>query len=169
MHWRWVPLSLQIRWVRPPPPTPTLPPANAPSIKIFSCIGLFPRLKCQFYHAAITLATKLGAYKSPQMVVESTENTAKYGEILIPSWIWPWRSRSIIPKTKGILTKEFSHFWSKFGNSSWNGWQVIARTKTCQQTYAQAHRRGRQYSEAPCKTLGPLFLTWINLNPEMDK
>ena len=34
------------------------------------------------------------------------------------------------PKTIGILTKMFLHVWFKFGDSSWNQSQVIARTSS---------------------------------------
>ena len=42
--------------------------------------------------------------------------------------IWPWSSRSINPQNNRDLNQGVLLFWSKFGDSSFNRWQVIART-----------------------------------------
>ena len=48
--------------------------------------------------------------------------------ILLWSWIWPWSSRSITPQNNRGLNQGVLLFWSKFGDSSLNGWQVITQT-----------------------------------------
>ena len=50
------------------------------------------------------------------------------GKFWLWSWIWPWRSRSITPKNNKNLNQGLLHLLSKFGDSSLNGWWVIART-----------------------------------------
>ena len=52
----------------------------------------------------------------------------KWGNFLLLTYIWPWRSRSINPKNNRDLNKCVLLFWSKFGDSSLKGWQAIART-----------------------------------------
>ena len=44
------------------------------------------------------------------------------------SSIWPWRSKSMNPKNNRDLNQGVLHFWSKFGDCSLSGWQVIVRT-----------------------------------------
>ena len=53
---------------------------------------------------------------------------SKWGKIRLSSWIWPLRSRSITPKNSRHLNQGVLHLWSKFGDSSLNGWWVIMRT-----------------------------------------
>ena len=47
---------------------------------------------------------------------------------LLLSWIWPWSSRSITPQNNRDLNQGVLPLWSKFGDSSLNARQVIART-----------------------------------------
>ena len=54
--------------------------------------------------------------------------SSKWGKIWLSSWIWPWRSRSIIPKNNRHLNQGLLHLCSKFGDSSLNEWWVIVRT-----------------------------------------
>ena len=54
--------------------------------------------------------------------------SSKWGKFLLLSSIWPWSSRSIVPQNNRDLNQGLSHLWSKFGDSSLNGWWVIART-----------------------------------------
>ena len=54
--------------------------------------------------------------------------SSKWGKFLLLSSIWPWSSRSIVPKNNRDLNQGLFHLWSKFGDSSLNGWWVIART-----------------------------------------
>ena len=42
----------------------------------------------------------------------------------------PWRSWSIVPQNNRDLNQGLLHLWSKFGDPSWNGWWVIARTSS---------------------------------------
>ena len=54
--------------------------------------------------------------------------SSKWGKFWLLSSIWPWSSRSIVPKNNRDLNQGLLHLWSKFGDSSLNGWWVIART-----------------------------------------
>ena len=54
--------------------------------------------------------------------------SSKCGKFWLLSSIWPWSSRSIIPKNNRDLNQGLLHLWSKFGDSSLNGWWVTART-----------------------------------------
>ena len=54
--------------------------------------------------------------------------SSKYGDFSLWSKIWPWSSRSITPQNNRDLNQGVLLYWSKFGDSSLNGWQVIART-----------------------------------------
>ena len=54
--------------------------------------------------------------------------SSKWGKFWLLSSIWPWSSRSIVPQNKRDLNQGLFHLWSKFGDSSLNGWWVIART-----------------------------------------
>ena len=70
--------------------------------------------------------------------------SSKYGNFLLWSLIWPWSSRSIKPQNNRDLNQGVLLFWSKFGDSSLNGWQVIARTSKWlphTQTYTQTQTR----------------------------
>ena len=51
-----------------------------------------------------------------------------WGKLWLLSSIWPWSSRSTGPKNNRDLNQCLLHIWSKFGDSSLNGWWVIART-----------------------------------------
>ena len=67
--------------------------------------------------------------------------SSKWGKFWLISLIWPWSSRSIIPKNNRDLNQGLLHLWSKFGDSSLNGWWVIARTSwwlTDRHTHTQA-------------------------------
>ena len=65
---------------------------------------------------------------------------SKYGNFLLLGWIWPWSSRSITPQNNRDLNQGVLLFWSKFGDSSLNGWQVIARTSKWL-PHTQTHRQ----------------------------
>ena len=54
--------------------------------------------------------------------------SSKWGKFWLLSSIWPWRSRSMNPQNNWDLHHCALHTWSKFGDSSLNGWQVIVRT-----------------------------------------
>ena len=54
--------------------------------------------------------------------------SSKWGKFWLRNSIWPWRSRSIVPQNNRDLNQGLLHLWSKFGDPSWNGWWVIART-----------------------------------------
>ena len=63
-------------------------------------------------------------------------------EFVLSSQIWPWRSRSINPKSNKNLNQGVLHFWSRFGDSSLSGWQVTARTRS-RLTHKTDGRTGR--------------------------
>ena len=55
---------------------------------------------------------------------------------------WPWRSGSIIPRNNRDLNQGLLHLWSRFGDSSLNGWWVVAWTSwwlTDTKTHIQTH------------------------------
>ena len=56
--------------------------------------------------------------------------SSKWGKIWLSSQIWPWRSRSIIPKNNRDPNQGVLHLWSKFGDPSLNGRWVIVRTSS---------------------------------------
>ena len=56
--------------------------------------------------------------------------SSKWGKIWFSSLIWPWRSRSIIPKNNRGPKQGVLHLWSKFGNPSLNERRVIVRTSS---------------------------------------
>ena len=67
--------------------------------------------------------------------------SSKWGKFWLLSSIWPWSSRSIVPKNNRDLNQGLLHIWSKFGDSSLNGLWVIARTSwwlTDRHTHTQA-------------------------------
>ena len=73
------------------------------------------------------------------------------------SKIWPWRSRSITPQNNRDLNQGLLHLWPKFGDPSWKGSWVIARTSSWL-THGRTHthtdrRRQRQYPK-PLLTSG---------------
>ena len=68
--------------------------------------------------------------------------SSKWGKFWLLSSIWPWSSRSIIPKNNRDLNQGLLHLWSKFGDSSLNGWWVTARTSwwlTDRHTHTHTH------------------------------
>ena len=78
--------------------------------------------------------------------------SSKWGKFWLWSSIWPWRSRSIVPQNNRDLNQGLLHLWFKFGDPSWKGWWVIARTSswlTHGRTHTQTDtRRQRQYPKA---------------------
>ena len=54
--------------------------------------------------------------------------SSKWGKFWLLSSIWSWSSRSIVLKNDRDLNQGLLHLQSKFGDSSLNGWWVIART-----------------------------------------
>ena len=86
------------------------------------------------------------------------QTSSKWGEIWLSSWIWPWRSWSIIPKNNRDLNQCVLHLWSKFGDPSLNEWWVIVRTNSWlidTHTDTQTHRRSR-WQNRKAKTCDPL-------------
>ena len=71
----------------------------------------------------------------------------KYGNFSLLSQIWPWSSRSINPQNNRDLNQGVLLFWSKFGDSSLNGRQVIARTSKWL-PHTQTHRHTDRQTEA---------------------
>ena len=68
--------------------------------------------------------------------------SSKWGKFWLLSSIWPWSSRSIVPQNNRDLNQGLFHLWSKFGDSSLNGWWVIARTSwwlTDRHTHTHTH------------------------------
>ena len=68
--------------------------------------------------------------------------SSKWGKFWLLSSIWPRSSRSIIPKNNTDLNQGLLHLWSKFGDSSLNGWWVTARTSwwlTDRHTHTHTH------------------------------
>ena len=68
--------------------------------------------------------------------------SSKWGKFWLLSSIWFWSSRSIIPKNNRDLNQGLLHLWSKFGDSSLNGWWVTARTSwwlTDRHTHTHTH------------------------------
>ena len=57
-------------------------------------------------------------------------SNSKWGKFWRWSSIWHWRSQSIVPQNKRDLNQGLLHLWPKFGDPSWNGWCVIARTSS---------------------------------------
>ena len=66
--------------------------------------------------------------------------SSKWGKFWLWSSILPWRSRSIVPQNYRDLNQGILHLWSKFGDPSWNGWWVIARTSSWL-THGRTHRQ----------------------------
>ena len=77
-------------------------------------------------------------------------NSSKWGKFWLLSSIWPWSSRSIVPRSNRDLNQGLLHLWSKFGDSSLNSWWVIARTSWwLTDRHTRTHtRRQRQYPKA---------------------
>ena len=68
--------------------------------------------------------------------------SSKWGKFWLLGSIWPWSSRSIIPKNNRDLNQGLLHLCSKFGDSSLNGWWVTARTSwwlTDRHTHTHTH------------------------------
>ena len=68
--------------------------------------------------------------------------SSKWGQFWLLSSIWPWSSRSIVPQNNRDFNQGLFHLWSKFGDSSLNGWWVIARTSwwlTDRHTHTHTH------------------------------
>ena len=88
--------------------------------------------------------------------------SSKCGILLFLSWIWPWRSRSINSKNNMDLEQGVFLFWSKFGDSSLSGWQVIARTTGGYRTHRRTHRqtdRGNDNTWRPNLAWGKKYFT----------
>ena len=76
--------------------------------------------------------------------------SSKWGKFWLLSSIWPWSSRSIVPKNNRDLNQGLFHLWSKFGDSSLNGWWVIARTSwwlTDRHTHTHTHTQATTIPE----------------------
>ena len=75
----------------------------------------------------------------------------KWGKFWLLSSIWPWRSRSMNPKNNRDLNQGVLHFWSKFGDCSFSGWQVIVRTNwwlTDTHTHIHTHTHTHRQTQA---------------------
>ena len=76
--------------------------------------------------------------------------SSKWGKFWLLSSVWPWSSRSIIPKNNRDLNQGLLHLWSKFGDSSLNGWWVTARTSwwlTDRHTHTHTHTQATTIPE----------------------
>ena len=76
--------------------------------------------------------------------------SSKWGKFWLLSSIWPWSSRSIVPQNNRDLNQGLFHLWSKFGDSSLNGWWVIARTSwwlTDRHTHTHTHTQATTIPE----------------------
>ena len=76
--------------------------------------------------------------------------SSKWGKFWLLSSIWPWSSRSIVPQSNRDLNQGLFHLWSKFGDSSLNGWWVIARTSwwlTDRHTHTHTHTQATTIPE----------------------
>ena len=58
------------------------------------------------------------------------QSNSKWDTFLCLKLNWPWRSKSINPKTIRILTICVLHLLSQFGDSSLNGWWAITQTSS---------------------------------------
>ena len=68
----------------------------------------------------------------------------KWDKFWFLSSIWHWRSRSMYPKNNRDLKQGVLHLWSRFGDYSFHGWQVIYRTNlwlTDTHTHIHTHRQ----------------------------
>ena len=77
--------------------------------------------------------------------------SSKWGKIWLWSYIWPWRSRSFIPKNNRDINLGVLHLWSKFNYPSLKVQWVIVRTSswlthTHKHTNIQTHRLSRWQS-----------------------
>ena len=87
--------------------------------------------------------------------------SSKWGKFWLLSSIWPWSSRSIVPQNNRDLNQGLFHLWSKFGDSSLNGWWVIARTSwwlTDRHTHTHTHA-GNDNTRRPKLASGNNFYT----------
>ena len=76
--------------------------------------------------------------------------SSKWGKFWLLSSIWPWSSRSIVPQNNRDFNQGLFHLWSKFGDSSLNGWWVIARTSwwlTDRHTHTHTHTQATTIPE----------------------
>ena len=118
-------------------------------------------LTCQAQSTPKTagILTKVFSTSGPNLVALAwtgddviAQTSSKWDKFWLWSSIWPWRSRSIAPKTHRDLDQGLLHLWSKFGDPSLNGWWVIARTsKWLPHARTEGHthrRRQRQYPKA---------------------
>ena len=86
--------------------------------------------------------------------------SSKWGKFWLLSSIWPWSSRSIVPQNNRDLNQGLFHLWSKFGDSSLNGWWVIARTSwwlTDRHTHTHA---GNDNTRRPKLASGNKAILW---------
>ena len=91
--------------------------------------------------------------------------SSKWGTFWLLSSIWPWSSRSIVPNNNRDLNQGLFHLWSKFSDSSLNGWWVIARTSwwlTDRHTHTHTHTQATTIPE------GQNWPRVIKLNRETD-
>ena len=96
--------------------------------------------------------------------------SSKLGEFWLLSLIWPWRSWSIAPQNNRDLNQGLLHLWSKFGDPSLNGSQVIAQTSkwlTHTQTDRQTHTHtdaGNDNTRRPKLASGKNGIIWTVWN-----
>ena len=68
--------------------------------------------------------------------------STKWGKFWLWSWIWPWRSRSITPKTIGILTKVFYTYVPNMVIIAWTGDELTrAQTRDSWLPHTQTHKQ----------------------------
>ena len=91
--------------------------------------------------------------------------SSKLGKFWLWSWIWPWQSRSIAPQNNRDLNQGLLHLWSKFGDPSLNGSQVIARTsKWLTHTHTRTHTQ-TQAMTIPEGQNWPRVIKWLFSSP----
>ena len=92
--------------------------------------------------------------------------SSKWGKIWLSSWIWPWRSRSIIPQNNRHLNQGLLHLCSKFGDSSLNEWWVIVRTSPwLTHTHTDTRTHGHTDTQTQATTI-PEGQNWPRVKTE---
>ena len=102
-------------------------------------MSIKPKINRDLNSANVHFGSKFGNFILDRWWMMA-RTSSKYGNFLLLSYIWPWSSRSITPQNNRDLNQGVLLFWSKFGNSNLNGWQVIARTSKVL-PHTQTHRQ----------------------------
>ena len=102
-------------------------------------MSIKPKLNRDFNSAKVHFGSKFGNLILDRWWMMAW-TSSKYVIFLLFSQIWPWSSRSITPQNNRDLNQGALLFWSKFGDFSLNGWQVIAWTSKWL-PHTQMHRQ----------------------------